>query len=59
MEEFLTNLKYFTVILGKKEKPDQYCMGLTFGHLGSKMLVKFANLLIHPVDDDGNIIPAD
>ena len=32
-------------------------MGLNFGHQGSKMLVRFANLLIHPKDADGNVIP--
>ena len=32
-------------------------MGLNFGHQGSRMLVRFANLLIHPKDAEGNVIP--
>ena len=59
IEEFLGSLQFFFLLLGnqKDNRPDTYCMGLNFGHQGSKMLVRFANLLIHPKDADGNVIP--
>ena len=61
IEEFLGSLQFFFLLLGnqKENRPDMYCLGLNFGHQGSKMLVKFANLLIHPRDADGNVIPRD
>ena len=34
-----------------------YCAGMLFGNQGSKMLVKFANIMINPVGKDGEIIP--
>ena len=54
IDEFLNNIRTFFLILGPSSPDwlDQYCAGLTFGNQGSKMLVKFANLLI-PVDKDG------
>ena len=42
---------------GKSQWMDQYCAGLTFGNQGSKMLVRFANILINPIDQDGNVLP--
>ena len=55
--ESLTSLKTFAVILGptSAEWLEQYCAGLLFGHQGSKMLVKFANMLIHPHDENGEV----
>ena len=57
--EFLGSLKYFIVILTPRagQDFDMYCTGLIFGNQGSKMLVKFANILINPVGADGEIIP--
>ena len=54
INEFMNSFKTFFLILGPSSPDwlDQYCAGLTFGNQGSKMLVKFANLLI-PVDKDG------
>ena len=54
--EFLGSVKYFIVILGNANA-DMYCSGLIFGNQGSKLLVKFANVLINPVGKDGEIIP--
>ena len=50
----MNSFRTFFAILGPSAPDwlDQYCAGLTFGNQGSKMLVKFANLLI-PVDKDG------
>ena len=36
---------------------DQYCTGLMFGNQGSKMLVKFSNILLSPLDQNGEPIP--
>ena len=59
INEFLTSLKYFIVILTPKKGVDidMYCTGLIFGNQGSKMLVRFANILINPIGEDGEIIP--
>ena len=50
--EFLGSVKYFVLIMtpGKAKKEiDMYCAGLLFGNQGSKMLVRFANIMINPV----------
>ena len=54
--EFLGSVSTFIQIL-KGANKDMYCTGLIFGNQGSKMLVKFANVLINPVGKDGEIIP--
>ena len=54
--EFLGSVSTFISIL-KGANRDMYCTGLIFGNQGSKMLVKFANVLINPVGKDGEIIP--
>ena len=54
--EFLGSVKSFIEILGGNST-DMYCAGMLFGNQGSKMLVKFANVLINPVGKDGEIIP--
>ena len=57
--EFLGSIKYFVAVLSPDDngKVDMYCAGLGFGNIGSKMLVRFANILINPVGQDGEIIP--
>ena len=54
--EFLGSVSVFIGIL-TGSNIDMYCTGLIFGNHGSKMLVKFANVLINPVGKDGEIIP--
>ena len=44
------------MVLSNNNDLDMYCAGLIFGNQGSKMLVRFANVLINPVDKDGNVI---
>ena len=57
--EFLGSLKYFVTVLSPKfdQEVDMYCTGLVFGNQGSKMLVRFANIIVNPVGEDGQIIP--
>ena len=49
--EFLGSVKYFVNIMnpGKGKEIDMYCAGLLFSNQGTKMLVRFANILINPV----------
>ena len=54
--EFLGSVQTFVAVLGNAGA-DMYCAGLVFGNLGSKLLVKFANVLINPVGADGEIVP--
>merc|ERR1712151_1109045 len=57
--EFLGSMKYFVAVLSPKfdQEVDMYCTGLVFGNQGSKMLVRFANIIVNPVGEDGQIIP--
>ena len=59
LQEFLNSLGYIINIMRPEAHAylDQYCTGLMFGHQGSKMLVRFANLLFNPRDANGDPIP--
>ena len=59
IQEFLNSLVYFINIMRPEAHAylDQYCTGILFGNQGSKMLVRFANLLFNPRDANGDPIP--
>ena len=55
IHEFLNTLEKILDIMTPmaRKKIDQYCAGLLFGNLGSRMLVRFANLMHGERDEHG------
>ena len=57
LETFMDSLLDFINILspGSGPKLDMYCTGMVFGLQGSKLLVKVANSLVNPVNENGEV----